>query len=91
MEICIRSLKGQYWSNPIVPDKVFNELLNTKKYISFRCKFVLILEKTKYKILEWTIWIKLYFHLVKMCLKCWKNTRRNHVYFFIKVNQIFLK
>ena len=31
MEIPIRSFKGQYWSNPIVPDKVFNKLLNTKK------------------------------------------------------------
>ena len=36
MEISIRSLKGQYWSNPIVPDRIFNELLNTKKYSSFR-------------------------------------------------------
>ena len=41
MEISIRSLKGQYWSNPIVSDKIFNELLNTKKYLSFRWKFIL--------------------------------------------------
>ena len=41
MEISIRSLEGQYWSNPIVPDKVLNELLNTKKCSSFSWKFVL--------------------------------------------------
>ena len=40
MEISIKSLKGQYWSNPIATDKIFNEVLNTKKYLSFRWKFV---------------------------------------------------
>ena len=39
MGISIRSLEEQYWSNPIVPDKICNELLNTKKYLSFRWKF----------------------------------------------------
>ena len=38
----IRSLTGQYGSNRIVRDTIFlKELLNTKKYMSFRLKFLL--------------------------------------------------
>ena len=42
MEISTRSLKGQYGSNRIVCDTIFfRKLLNSKKYMSFRLKFLL--------------------------------------------------
>ena len=42
MEISVRSLKRQYGSNCIVHGTIFfRKFLNTKKYMSFKLKFLL--------------------------------------------------
>ena len=45
MEIYIRSLKGQYGTNRIVPAAIFfDKLFHINKYKSFRWKFIKILD-----------------------------------------------
>ena len=88
----IRSLTGQYGSNRIVRDTIFlKELLNTKKYMSFRLKFLL----DPWKDNIWDPWkdnrIQAILPLGQNLLEILKKIQQRTIFFFIKVNLICLK
>ena len=91
MEVSIRYLIGQYWSNPIFPDKIVSEVLNTKKYFTFSWKFVFdpwkdnILDPGKDNIDQTVLSLR------QKVLEMLENYKKEPCVVFMKVNQIFLR